>query len=171
MVREKMMKKRIKYLKKVIFIIFTCIISSYSQESIEWLNYTNGDFIHCIKHKEGHIWVGTNGGLVRIDTSSGETQYYNRSNSGLPSNRIFALEFDSKGNLWIGTSDGLVKFDNTSWEVFNKDNSELHTEYVNEIAIDSTDVIWLGTYNGLYQFDQKEWNVFNTSNSGLRGQF
>ena len=87
-----MLKKCIRNFHKLVLFLLILEISAFSQESIQWLNYTNGDNINCLKLNEEHLWVGTNGGLVCINTLSGETKYYNRSNSGLPSNQIFALE-------------------------------------------------------------------------------
>ncbi|MBT3342866.1 MAG: hypothetical protein HN712_09160 [Gemmatimonadetes bacterium] len=57
----------------------------------------------------GHLWVGTNGGLSRID--DGEVAFtLTASNSGLIHDRITGLLFDPDTNeLWIGTFDGLSR--------------------------------------------------------------
>ena len=81
----------------------------YSEEP-QWINYTNGDIITVLVEEGEFIWVGTNGGVIKINKSTKETVFYNSSNSGLPDNRVTSISIDDSGNKWIGTSTGLVKF-------------------------------------------------------------
>jgi ligand-binding sensor domain-containing protein len=48
-----------------------------------------------------NIWGG---GLAKFDGSSWTV--YNSSNSGLPSNSVYAIAIDGEGNKWIGTWGG-----------------------------------------------------------------
>lgn len=57
---------------------------------------------------EGHLWIGTLGGLSRYDGQS-FSSYTVR--DGLPENPINDLEIDKTGMLWIGTSHGLTAYD------------------------------------------------------------
>jgi hypothetical protein len=93
---------------------------------------------------------------------------YNISNSGLPSNNIFAIAIDGQGNKWIGTGWGLAKFDGSSWTVYNASTSGLPNIGVSAIAIDGQGNKWIGTYGvGLAKFDGSSWTFYTTSNSGL----
>lgn len=87
-------------------IIFSIFLSAGFAQNPEWLNYTNGDWVSALIEEGNYIWAGTNGGLVKINKTSGETTFYNRANSGLPSNRVYSIAIDGSGNKWIGTGGG-----------------------------------------------------------------
>jgi sugar lactone lactonase YvrE len=110
--------------------------------------------------------------ILILNLSFSQTQewiVYNTSNSGLPSNAVFAIAIDGQGNKWIGTGGGgLAKFDGVNWTVYNTSNSGLPDNDVNAIAIDGQGNKWIGTWGGgLAKFDGVNWTVYNTSNSGL----
>lgn len=54
-----------------------------------------------LQGRDGYLWIGTNGGLVRFDGDSFKT--FGASPGGLVSNRILSLYEDRRGRLWIGT--------------------------------------------------------------------
>ncbi|MFN3134724.1 MAG: two-component regulator propeller domain-containing protein [Candidatus Kryptonium sp.] len=75
---------------------------------------------------------------------------YNKLNSGLPDNWVYAIAIDSQGNKWIGTwGGGLAKFDGVNWTVYNTSNSGLPSNVVYAIAIDGQGNKWIGTGGGL----------------------
>jgi hypothetical protein len=84
------------------FIFLLSVSSSYSQNP-EWINYTNGNSVYALVEEGNFIWAGTNGGLVKIDKTSGASFFYNKANSGLPDNNVLAIAIDVSGNKWIGT--------------------------------------------------------------------
>jgi ligand-binding sensor domain-containing protein len=54
----------------------------------------------------------------------GELIIYEKWNSGLPDNAVYAIAIDGQGNKWIGTyGGGLAKFDGVRWTVYNTSNS------------------------------------------------
>lgn len=64
--------------------------------------------------KAGNIWVGTNVGLIKFNTSKQTYHIYqqNRAKQGsLSFNEISAIFQDKTGNIWVGTIDGLNKYD------------------------------------------------------------
>ena len=132
-----------------------------------WTNYTNGQWVRAVSVQGNKIWIGTNGGLVMLDTITGSMTFYNHANSGLPSNDVRSLAIDGS-NIWIGTrGGGLAKFDGTNWTVYNRSNSGLPNDDVSSLAKDGN-YIWIGTYGGgLAKFDGTNWTVYYTGNSNL----
>ena len=65
--------------------------------------------VHAIiQTRDGYIWLGTEGGLVRFDGVQ-FVVYDKQTPAHLPSATINTLFEDSGGDLWIGTDDGLVR--------------------------------------------------------------
>jgi len=100
------------------------------------VEFTNGNRINAIAEEGNTMWIGTGGGLVSIDKTTGAPTFYNRANSGLPDNIVTSIVIDGSGTKWIGTNSGLAKFDGTNWTVYNTTNSGLPDNYVTSIAID-----------------------------------
>ncbi|MAT58772.1 MAG: hypothetical protein CMF23_12440 [Ignavibacteriae bacterium] len=119
----------------------------YSQNP-EWISYSSGKIIRATAIEGDSIWVGTNGGLVKLNKLTGETIFYNKSNSGLPDNDVISIAIDESGNKWIGTYGGLAKYDGTNWEVYKTSNSGLPGNDVRSIAIDESGNKWIGTIGG-----------------------
>ena len=146
------------------------ISSALSQEP-EWINYTYGNRVFSIEAEGKYIWVGTSGGLVKIDQMSNSTNFYNKGNSGLPDNNISSIAIDETGNKWIGTFEyGLAHFDGVDWMVYNTFNSNLPDNYIETIATEESGITWIGSYNGfLTRIDENNWIVYDHSNSDLPG--
>lgn len=88
--------------------------------------------------------MGTSGGLVRIDKSSGDPTFYNRSNSGLPYNFVFSIAIDESGNKWFGTYGGcLARFDESNWSFYNTSNSGLSNDKVWAQTLDNNNNKWI----------------------------
>ena len=146
-----------------IVFLFCISITLFAQQP-EWKNYTNGDYITALEFEGDLVWIGTWGGVVQINRTTGDTFYYDKLNSGLPHNHISCIAIDASGNKWIGTGDILVKFDGTDWTVYNTFN----LGSINCITIDNSGNKWIGTWGGgLAKFDDTNWTVYNESNSGL----
>jgi ligand-binding sensor domain-containing protein len=134
-----------------------------SAQNPKWINYTCGKYVTSIAIEGNTVWAGTVGGLVQLDMNSENIIYYNKANSGLPSNRIRSIAIDGSGNKWIGTRNGLAKFDGINWTVYNTSNSGLHENSVLSIAIDGSGNKWIGIEkNGLAKFDDTNWTVYST---------
>src|SRR3954465_11018468 len=63
------------------------------------------DVMQMIQTRDGYIWLGTNGGLVRFDGIR-FTIFDSGNTPELRSNRILSLAEDRDGTLWIGTQNG-----------------------------------------------------------------
>jgi hypothetical protein len=74
---------------------------------------------------------------------------YNKSNSGLPSNRIWPIAVDSQDNVWIGTADrGVAIYNGSTWKTFDTSNSGLADNAINFIAVDVDGSIWIAAQSG-----------------------
>ena len=60
-----------------------------------------------------NIYVGSNKGIFKIDSSGKILQQLNKE-TGLPDECIYAMAFDEEGFLWCSTNKGILKV--------NKDN-------------------------------------------------
>jgi len=80
----------------------------------EWVIYSNNsvweyDVRSVTEDSVGNIYAATWGdGLLKIDTA-GKLTNYKSSDSPIPNNYIYEIEFDTKGNIWLGTNMGLTQ--------------------------------------------------------------
>ena len=108
--------------------------------------------------REGVLWVGITGSLLRIDPKSGEYAFFRPSGSGLDFDPI-AITEDRWGTLWVGTvGQGLYHFNRSTGEFHNymhhpDDPSSLSANTIIRIFIDRAGRMWLATWNGLNRFD------------------
>lgn len=98
-----------------------------------------------------------------LNAQTQEWIIFNRNNSPLPSNSIFALKADLSGNKWIGTLDsGLVKFDGKNWTIYNIKRANFPSNTIYSIAIDNLNNKWVASGNGLIKLNESiEHNNFN----------
>ena len=160
-------------MKKTFFLypLFLCtmfLITYVYPQDPEWVNYTCGISIRSLAEEGDYIWAGTEGGLVKIDKTTGDQTFYNIANSGLTDNDVGLVAIGGDGNKWISCG-CLVKFDGTNWTLYDSLNSGLPSKHIYSIVIDSAENAWIGTYRGLAKFDGTDWTVYNISNSGLPG--
>ncbi|CUS76316.1 hypothetical protein JGI20_01597 [Candidatus Kryptobacter tengchongensis] len=81
--------------KNLAIVLFAILIFNLSfSQNPEWINFTYGNYIRALAIEGDYIWVGTNGGLVKLNMLTGEKVYYTKA-SGLPSNQIYTIA-DSK---------------------------------------------------------------------------
>jgi len=112
----------------------------------------------------GRIWVGTDGGLNRIDPSTGEITHFlfDSTKETLPEiNRIQSLADGENGSLWIGTAGGLILFNTTNeeWTIYShspKDPGSIAHNNVEALARDPRGTLWVGTGRGLDAFDNED---------------
>ncbi len=130
------------------------LISTGLTQDPEWINYNYGGAVTALAEEGDYMWVGTTGGLVKIDQATGETDFYDPINSDLPHSHVTQVVVDEAGLKWIGTEvGGLASFDGTSWVVYNQVNSGLLNNTILDIAIDSNGTKWIGSYwGGLVSF-------------------
>jgi signal transduction histidine kinase/ligand-binding sensor domain-containing protein len=59
----------------------------------------------------GHLWVGTQLGLNRLESPEGDRFRHYFERDGLPNDVVWGIECDDEGRLWISTNLGLSRFD------------------------------------------------------------
>ncbi len=144
-------------------------INYISAQNPQWLNYTNGDLVRSIEDDNNNLWVGTWGGLVKVNKATGTSSFYNVANSGLTCNIIYDIIIDENGTIWIGTwGGGLTTYNGTNWTTYDTSNSNIPNNFVVSLAIDSNQTKWIGTWDGgIVSFDGTNWTTYDTSNSVL----
>ncbi|MBN2354868.1 T9SS type A sorting domain-containing protein [candidate division KSB1 bacterium] len=166
-----------RYLKVFLMPLFAVWLvfapSAVLSQNAEWFNYTCGSAISTLLQDGDFIWVGTEGGLVRINKTTMTRAFYTRQNSGLPSNSIYAMTMGSLNKKWIATSyAGLVELSGSEWKRHDLRIDGALLQPVVDMVCDSQGVLWLATrYNGLCKFDGVSVTNYNTDNSPLPSNY
>jgi len=102
--------------------------------------------------KDGSLWVGTRGGLLRFDGA--RFSIYNRENAPAALERgVNCLLVSKDGSLWIGTEGGgLLRYRNHGFQSYSTTDG-LSNEFVRAIYEDSRGTVWAGADQGLFQVD------------------
>jgi hypothetical protein len=102
------------------------------------------------KDKNGNVWIGTLGGLLKYDGSQ-FTLFNER--DGLQDNSITELYCDDNG-LWVGTDNGLVNIKNGVIKtIVPIEKNGLRFENIQSISKSSDGVYFVGTANGVSLYD------------------
>jgi hypothetical protein len=131
-------------------------LSVFSQTA-QWLNFTNGDHINDLEFENNYAWIATSGGLVRYDTLSGESFFFNKSNSGLLFNELRSLVITPDGKKWLAARIGLISYDGAEWELHAPPNAwdnPIDQFSVLELATDADGYLWMITEAGnFFKYD------------------
>jgi signal transduction histidine kinase/ligand-binding sensor domain-containing protein len=118
------------------------------------------DVTQLIQTRDGYIWLGTNGGLVRFDGirftifDSGNTRE-------LRSSRILSLVEDRDGTLWIGTQNGgLTSYSRGKFKNYGTQDG-LPDESVFSIEADRSGNLWLSP-GGLLRLTDGNFTLYST---------
>ncbi len=99
-------------LRAVMFSLFACAIAFVGSPVIaqtKWHNDIDASMINDIVHRDGVLYMATFGGLLVYDIDRASFEQY-ANISGMPSNALRCLVFDTDNNLYIGTADfGIAK--------------------------------------------------------------
>ncbi len=114
--------------------------------------------------RQGAIWIGTYGGLVRleknIETKSNISSSVFTTENGLASNRVRSIYEDASGVLWIGTYDGgLSRFADGKFTNYTIENG-LFNNGVFQILEDDRNNFWISCNKGIYRVNRQELEDF-----------
>ncbi|MBN1139462.1 MAG: transcriptional regulator [Anaerolineae bacterium] len=120
------------------------------------------------------VWFGTNAGVSRLDTATGEWTSFPKDFDPAWSS-VIELVFDSSGRLWAGTAGGgLGLWDGAAWRFYRTGNSDIPFNTVNTVAEVRPGILWVGVARPaevggeLVEFDGQTWKVYDNW-SGFSG--
>ncbi len=145
----------------------------YSQQA-EWTNYANTSRITSLMKDGEDMWIGTTGGLIKMNILTGDKILYNKATEHYPGNYVTSIKKTPEGVIWIGTKDGGIgKFEGENWESINTDNSILPVDYINCLEYGFDQKIWASAWGGGLIKVNSSYSliVYNTSNSILPSNY
>ena len=116
--------------------------------------------------RDGRIWLGTEQGIVIIDTIDYFTSdrcirpelMDENGENPLESLRVMALCQDTGGRMWVGTETmGVYVLDNNATQIlahYTSDNTLMLSNYVMSLACDTRGIVYIGTAEGLLSFQE-----------------
>jgi hypothetical protein len=117
------------------------------------------------------LWVGTDGGLARLD-KEGRWQSYRKASTqgGLPHDRVRALAGGADGALWVGTDGGgLARLDKEGrWQSYSEASTQggLPHDSVFALAGGADGALWVGTYSGPARLDKEgRWQSYSEAST------
>lgn len=111
------------------------------------MGLTTNEANAVLQTREGYLWIGSYGGLIRYDGAS--FRNYSMEENGIESFSIRALFEDRLGRLWIGTNDkGVYRYENGAFIHCRTENQELY-QSVRCFAQDKDGTVYAGTSSGL----------------------
>jgi signal transduction histidine kinase/ligand-binding sensor domain-containing protein len=100
-----------------------------------------------VQTRDGYIWLGTDGGLVRFNGES--FTIFNVQNGALKDNEVWAIQEDEEAGLWIGTyGGGLTLLKHGRFQTFSTADG-LPDDVIMSLASDRQGNIWIVTPRGL----------------------
>ncbi|MEW6313373.1 MAG: two-component regulator propeller domain-containing protein [Pseudomonadota bacterium] len=125
---------------------------------LESFNVGEGVLVRALKieEKSNTLWVGTSTGVHEIDLVSGNPRNsYNRENSGLANEYVFAIGIDNDGWKWFGTNaGGVARYRDGKWKTFMPLNG-IADYWVYAFENGKDGAVWIGTWAGVSRFDPK----------------
>lgn len=119
-------------------------------------NELPSQFIYSLKEdSNGHIWVGTDKGLVELDKDLNLVKSYQDT---IGESEVYNVYDDSKGNLWVCTLDnGLFRINLNDKSVKKYKNNEsqfsIPSDTIRDAINDSNDRLWIATDKGICAFN------------------
>jgi ligand-binding sensor domain-containing protein len=131
-------------------------LSIWTGEAFFNLTSSNGlpsEDITALQTDGNAVWIGTRGGgLLRFEEN--QLQLFNRNNSNLPGDIIYALALNGTGELLIASDQGLARYAGSDLIIYD----DLAGEAIIALASAPSGEIWVATaLNELLSFNGVEW--------------
>jgi ligand-binding sensor domain-containing protein len=140
----------------------------------EWEHYTvkeglPNNHIFAVKTYGDNIWVGTEGGLARVNKKTGQIKSWTEED-GLPWRVVSAIDVNHRtGEIWLGLfGGGVARFSAGRFDHFHQMNSGVVNDVVYGIAIEN-DNVWVATTAGASRFNtvSGEWTIYTEKNAPM----
>lgn len=140
---------------------------SLSLAQNQWVNYTSGKYVMDVQVNDQYVWASTTGGLVRIEKSSGTTEFYNFVNSPLTSNSQYSVELGPNNDVWVLAGNSIFKIVADDWVRFDSVDQTLPQGMISLETTQSGDM-WIYHEEGLMKisgdsvtatYDENDWTV------------
>ncbi|MRT93036.1 hybrid sensor histidine kinase/response regulator transcription factor [Ancylomarina sp. 16SWW S1-10-2] len=118
----------------------------------------NDDVLSLWKSSNQELWIGTSGGLNRLNMSTSPYSFsHYTEQDGIPNNTIHAILEDSLKNIWVSTNKGLSKLNKETGEIRNYFQSDglQNNEYSDGASCmgQTTGLLYFGGVNGFDKFN------------------
>ncbi len=128
--------------------------------------------VNCSAEDADYLYLGTNGGLLRVEKSTQEQQLFHIANSSLGSNQVTALAFDHNHKLWVGTNRaGLNSWDGSAWQSHNDYLFSHGVFSIPNLCVDSNNGLWIAASANsgqtLLHYNGVNWSQYTSANSDL----
>lgn len=156
------MKGLTNFIRTAFLLLTSFVAANTSAQLSEWRNITSTNWIKGMTINGNSLWLATEGGLVKYNTNTGETKFYNRANTPIPENNILSVSCNDR-SVWFGTyKSGVGKLENNTITMFDSQTSDIHSNKYNmKIALDGKGNTWLGGLLAFYKYDGNDWESFS----------
>lgn len=119
-----------------------------------WINLANKDWIYSIDEDHDFLWIGTSGGIVKLNKLTRETITYDRANKRIPDNSVLAINVRPVDSVWVGSRrSGLGIYHNNECITYNSENSNIpHDQYNSSFAFDMAYNQYIGSLGYVSKF-------------------
>ncbi|QMW04772.1 sensor histidine kinase [Spirosoma foliorum] len=110
----------------------------------------------------GVIWLGTDGGLERLDRKTGRRTTYShddRNSRSIGTGYVFGMAEDKQGRFWVGTQGGGLNLFDRKRGTFTRlvhdpaNANSLMNDNIRAVFPASDGTLWIGTFQGLDHYD------------------
>jgi ligand-binding sensor domain-containing protein/signal transduction histidine kinase len=123
----------------------------------------SGSITHINGDRAGNLWVGSRGGLHRIDGAGGPDKTYRhdaRYGASLGDDWVRMTAQDARGDIWVATDNGLnlLAPDGNGFIHFRHDPADvrsLSSDRVQALFVDRAGTLWVGTNGGLNRVERQ----------------
>jgi ligand-binding sensor domain-containing protein/signal transduction histidine kinase len=113
--------------------------------------------------RDGYLWIGTTGGLVRFDGSRFVHALQSPQHIAPTDDSTFCILTAHDGSLWLGTEgEGLLHYENGIFRGYTAVDG-LTDSFVRSVIEDSQKRLWIGTDNGLFRMVGGKIEMVDTS--------